>query len=204
MKELELTLRLRNNRLKQRRDALGMTQAALAAAAGVGVATYQELEGLRRSPQVQGAFGGRWREVALQLARFHCVEPEVLFPPSVLKVETPVASRKVDGDDLSPLLTQHQQRLLEAPDVAHDREELREQVAFALSRLSPREAQVLRLRFGLDGDGARTFDEIGAVLEVGKERVRQIEAKALRTLRHPKRCAALVAFNEPSAEASHG
>lgn len=185
MKELELTLRLRNNRLKQRRDALGMTQAALAAAAGVSVAAYQELEGLRRSPQAGDAGGWRWREAALLLARFHCVEPEVLFPPSVLKVETSVASRKVDAAELSPLLTQHQQRLLEAPDVAHDREELREQVKLALARLSPREAQVLRLRFGLDGDGVRTLNEIGAALDVGPERVRQIEAKALQKLKKP-------------------
>lgn len=204
MKELELTLRLRNNRLKERRDALGMSQAELAAAAGVSVSAYQELEALRRSPQTHGDGCWRWRDIALQLARFHCVEPEELFPPSVLAVETPVASRRVNGDDIFPLLSQHQERLLEAPDVAHDREELRERVRYALASLSPREAEVLRQRFGLDGGEERTLNEIGAALDVGPERVRQIEARALRRLRHPKRSRPLAAFSPQAKEASDG
>ncbi len=187
MKELELTLRVRNNRLKERRDALGMTQAELADAAGVSLSAYQELEGLRRSAQVSGDGCCRWRDIALQLARFHCVEPAELFPPSVLTINTPVATRRINGDDLFPLLSQHQERLLEGPDVAHDRDELREQVRLALASLRPREAEVLRQRFGLDGGEERTLEQVGAALEVGPERIRQIEAGALRRLRHPKR-----------------
>ncbi len=203
MKELELTLRLRNNRLKERREALRMSQAAFAAAAGISLAAYQALEALRGSPYVRSEGCWRWKDVALQLARFHCVEPEELFPPSVLGVDTAVATRRLDGDDLFPLLSQDQERLLlEGPDAEHDRAELREQVQHALASLRPREAEVLRQRFGLDGEEPRTLDEVGSTLGVLGERVRQIEARALRLLRHPKRSRALAAFTSQPGEAA--
>lgn len=64
---------------------------------------------------------------------------------------------------------------------------LREQLEDVLSSLSPREARVLRLRFGLDDGRARTLEEVGQAFGVTRERIRQIEAKALRKLRHPSR-----------------
>jgi RNA polymerase primary sigma factor len=73
---------------------------------------------------------------------------------------------------------------------------LREQVAGVLDQLDPREAQVIRLRFGI-GDGCpRTLEEVGAVFNVTRERIRQIEAKALRKLRHPVRSHRLRGFVE--------
>ena len=64
---------------------------------------------------------------------------------------------------------------------------LKEQLAEVMSTLTPREAKVLRLRFGLDDGKARTLEEVGKEFEVTRERIRQIEAKALRKLRHPSR-----------------
>ena len=64
---------------------------------------------------------------------------------------------------------------------------LREQLVDVLETLTPREAKVLRLRFGLDDGRARTLEEVGLVFGVTRERIRQIEAKALRKLRHPTR-----------------
>ena len=64
---------------------------------------------------------------------------------------------------------------------------LKEQLAEVMSTLTPREAKVLRLRFGLDDGKARTLEEVGREFEVTRERIRQIEAKALRKLRHPSR-----------------
>ena len=64
---------------------------------------------------------------------------------------------------------------------------LREQLNEVMSTLTPREAKVLRLRFGLDDGKARTLEEVGREFEVTRERIRQIEAKALRKLRHPSR-----------------
>jgi len=76
---------------------------------------------------------------------------------------------------------------------------LKEQMEAVLDTLTEREAQVLRLRFGI-GDGyPRTLEEVGAIFNVTRERVRQIEAKALRKLRHPTRSRRLRTFLELGA-----
>ena len=64
---------------------------------------------------------------------------------------------------------------------------LREDLAEVLCTLSPRERDVLRLRFGMDDGRQRTLEEVGQLFGVTRERIRQIEAKALRKLRHPNR-----------------
>jgi RNA polymerase primary sigma factor len=64
---------------------------------------------------------------------------------------------------------------------------LKEQLLNVLDTLTPREEKVLRLRFGLDDGRARTLEEVGKEFNVTRERIRQIEAKALRKLRHPSR-----------------
>ena len=64
---------------------------------------------------------------------------------------------------------------------------LKEQLIDVLDTLTSREEKVLRLRFGLDDGRARTLEEVGREFKVTRERIRQIEAKALRKLRHPSR-----------------
>ena len=64
---------------------------------------------------------------------------------------------------------------------------LREQLEEIIQTLTPREAKVLKLRFGLEDGKARTLEEVGKEFQVTRERIRQIEAKALRKLRHPSR-----------------
>ena len=64
---------------------------------------------------------------------------------------------------------------------------LREQLCEVLHTLTPREEHVLKLRFGLDDGRTRTLEEVGKVFNITRERIRQIEAKALRKLRHPSR-----------------
>ena len=64
---------------------------------------------------------------------------------------------------------------------------LKEQLMSVLSTLTPREEMVLKLRFGLEDGRARTLEEVGKEFKVTRERIRQIEAKALRKLRHPSR-----------------
>jgi len=64
---------------------------------------------------------------------------------------------------------------------------LKEQIEEVLTALTPREQRVLRLRFGLEDGRSRTLEEVGQEFNVTRERIRQIEAKALRKLRHPSR-----------------
>jgi RNA polymerase primary sigma factor len=71
---------------------------------------------------------------------------------------------------------------------------LKEQLEEVMNTLTPREAKVLKLRFGLEDGKARTLEEVGREFEVTRERIRQIEAKALRKLRHPSRSKKLKDF----------
>jgi RNA polymerase primary sigma factor len=73
---------------------------------------------------------------------------------------------------------------------------LKEQLEDVLETLTEREERVLRLRFGLDDGRPRTLEEVGQVFGVTRERIRQIEAKALRKLRHPSRSKKLKDFLE--------
>ena len=73
---------------------------------------------------------------------------------------------------------------------------LKEQLMDVLDTLTPREEKVLKLRFGLEDGRARTLEEVGKEFQVTRERIRQIEAKALRKLRHPSRSKKLRDFLE--------
>ena len=74
-----------------------------------------------------------------------------------------------------------------APADAAAHQLLKEQVMDVLASLAPRERKVLELRFGLEDGRSRTLEEVGREFHVTRERIRQIEAKALRKLRHPSR-----------------
>ena len=84
----------------------------------------------------------------------------------------------------------------DAPAKTVAQELLREDLAEVLSGLSPRERDVLRLRFGMDDGRQRTLEEVGQLFGVTRERIRQIEAKALRKLRHPNRSKRLKEYVE--------
>jgi RNA polymerase primary sigma factor len=91
--------------------------------------------------------------------------------------------------------------LIKAPDAvdphaAVEASMLTELVADALAELTPREQHILRMRFGLGDADDHTLEEVGKVFGVTRERIRQIEAKALEKLRHPSRARKLIAFAE--------
>jgi RNA polymerase primary sigma factor len=74
--------------------------------------------------------------------------------------------------------------------------DLSDQTSKVLASLAPREEKVLRMRFGIGEKQDFTLEEVGKVLGVTRERVRQIEAKAIRRLRHPTRVKLLKGFSE--------
>ena len=75
---------------------------------------------------------------------------------------------------------------------------LKEKMASVLRKLSPREERIIRMRFGFEDGNPRTLEEVGQVFAVTRERIRQIEAKALRKLRHPSRSSLVRTFLEGS------
>jgi RNA polymerase primary sigma factor len=81
-----------------------------------------------------------------------------------------------------------------SPSDSADLEGMSETVREMLSTLTPREAKVLRMRFGLGMNTDHTLEEVGKQFDVTRERIRQIEAKALRKLRHPSRAERLRSF----------
>ena len=102
--------------------------------------------------------------------------------PEPLSLEMPVGEE--DDSHLSDFL-QDSEAL--SPNEAISRAILREKIEEALDQLSPRERDVLKMRFGLDDGYAHTLEEVGKHFRVTRERIRQIEAKALKKLRHPGR-----------------
>ena len=102
--------------------------------------------------------------------------------PDPVSLDTPVGEE--DDSHLGDFIQDEQ---VTVPVVAVKYTMLREQLSEVLDTLTPREQQVLRLRFGLDDGRPRTLEEVGRDFNVTRERIRQIEAKALRKLRHPSR-----------------
>ncbi|HEX6817224.1 MAG TPA: RNA polymerase sigma factor RpoD [Ktedonobacterales bacterium] len=99
-----------------------------------------------------------------------------------VSLETPIGEE--DDSHLGDFIEDHTAL---APAEAASHQILKEQVKDALNGLTQREQEVLRLRFGLDDGRSRTLEEVGKEFKVTRERIRQIEAKALRKLRHPSR-----------------
>ncbi|GAK11477.1 RNA polymerase sigma factor RpoD [Geomicrobium sp. JCM 19039] len=108
-----------------------------------------------------------------------------------VSLETPIGEE--DDSHLGDFI-EDQEAL--APSDAAAYELLKEQLEDVLDTLTDREENVLRLRFGLDDGRTRTLEEVGKVFGVTRERIRQIEAKALRKLRHPSRSKRLKDFME--------
>jgi RNA polymerase primary sigma factor len=99
-----------------------------------------------------------------------------------ISLETPI------GEDEDSLLGDFiEDKEVENPSVQTDYNLLKEQIRSVLSTLPPREQEVLRMRFGLDDGYSLTLEEVGLYFNVTRERIRQIEAKALKKLRHFKR-----------------
>ena len=112
-----------------------------------------------------------------------------------ISIETPVGEK--DESHLGDFIEDQQQV---SPAEAVINLNLRAQTSQVLKSLSPREEKVIKMRFGLEDGSEHTLEEVGQRFAVTRERIRQIEAKALRKLRHPSRSRRLKAFVEPDSD----
>ncbi|MHB1456940.1 MAG: RNA polymerase sigma factor RpoD [Armatimonadota bacterium] len=119
------------------------------------------------------------KEMELPVER---VSEIIRIAPEPLSLETPIGE-----EEDSHLADFIQDQETVSPDEAASHQLLRERIVEVLSELSARERDVLRMRFGLDDGYPRTLEEVGRHFQVTRERIRQIEAKAIKKLRHAKR-----------------
>ena len=116
----------------------------------------------------------------------------------ILKIaKEPLSMENPVGDDEDSTIGDFiEDEKLSSPVEVTTRESLKETTGDLLANLSPREAKVLKMRFGIDMSTDHTLEEVGRQFDVTRERIRQIEAKALRKLRHPSRAHKLQSFLE--------
>lgn len=189
--ESESLVRLRlithNARLVDSRKEHGLTGEDMAQAAKISRGRLRDIENLRANPTENEII-----KIACTLEK----PTDYLFPEHLLSaVEAGVFSRrKVELPERDVLfLTEHRQRCLlsdggiEAVETKVDREILTKDIARVLQELKPKEQRVLKLRFGLEDGWSRTHEQVGAEFYLTRERIRQIECKALRLLRCPSR-----------------
>ena len=131
---------------------------------------------------------------AEEIGRYMGISPEevrkaLIFARKPISLETPIGQE--GSSDLTDFL---EDRNRVSPAEATARLKLSEQTLESLRTLTPREEKVLKLRFGIDEKGGHTLAEVGKVFDVSRERIRQIETRALRKLRHPARSKQLKAI----------
>ena len=108
-----------------------------------------------------------------------------------ISLETPIGEE--ESSHLGDFI---EDKALASPSDAAIKVNLKEQTASLLKTLTPREERIIKMRFGMDDGSEHTLEEVGNTFSVTRERIRQIEAKALRKLRHPSRSEKLRAFLE--------
>ena len=109
--------------------------------------------------------------------------------PEPLSLETPIGEEE---DSHLADFVEDQEAMSPSEAAAHTL--LRREIEDALDKLTPREREVIRMRFGLDDGSPRTLEEVGRSFKVTRERIRQIEAKALKKLKHPTKSRKLREF----------
>ena len=156
------------------------------------IETINKLNRVRR--QLLQRFG---REATPEELSIEMELPEYKINKILKIAKEPLSMENPVGDDDDSTIGDFiEDEKLSSPVEVTTRESLKETTGELLANLSPREAKVLKMRFGIDMSTDHTLEEVGRQFDVTRERIRQIEAKALRKLRHPSRAHKLQSFLE--------
>ena len=156
------------------------------------IETINKLNRVRR--QLLQKFG---REATPEELAIEMELPEYKINKILKIAKEPLSMENPVGDDEDSTIGDFiEDTNLSSPVEVTTRESLKETTSDLLANLSPREAKVLKMRFGIDMSTDHTLEEVGRQFDVTRERIRQIEAKALRKLRHPSRAHKLQSFLE--------
>ena len=187
--EYRIDLKVRNNLILSAIELAGYKNVAqFCKAANLGQTLIGSLINFKTSPI---ASTGDLTPTAQSLCDFLGLLPEELWTKEQLAFVLPTNKSHFSMNHKEMVLTlaRHTGELLEAPapDAGLEEEDRHRVVAEMLDSLTPREAKVLRLRFGIDTQSELTLEEVSAKFDVCRERIRQIETKAIRKLKHPTR-----------------
>ncbi len=156
------------------------------------IETINKLNRVRR--QLLQKFG---REATPEELAIEMELPEYKINKILKIAKEPLSMENPVGDDEDSTIGDFiEDTNLSSPVEVTTRDSLKETTSDLLANLSPREAKVLKMRFGIDMSTDHTLEEVGRQFDVTRERIRQIEAKALRKLRHPSRAHKLQSFLE--------
>lgn len=162
-----------NNRLIRAREALGyMTCRQAAIAIGVHYQSLTDLESFKKSPW--STLKNNWTKTASAVAMAYAYHPSELWPEVVRELEARVLVLEV-----SAVSKTYEQKLPEL----ESGQNLKSVTDKALSTLDSRERKILEERFGIRGEGEKTLDVVGEIEGLSRERVRQLEARALKNIR---------------------
>lgn len=205
MRDIRVDIKVRNNRILVAIEKAGYKSVA-AFCRENGIDGYQQVNdliGMRSSPisfrlPPRGSTKhdwnrpllSQWTPITLRLADALNCDPSDLFSQSIVEMEPlkrntaylATTSEKVRG-----WLTERAEDRIENPEQKLLATELCETIAEKLTTLTPREEMVIKMRFGMGEYDAHTLEEAGRALNVTRMRIRQIESKALRKMRHPAR-----------------
>jgi len=184
-KDLHVTIRVHNNHLLKRRTKLGYSQRLMAQAVGISLGHYTALEALKRQPYEIHKGIATWTKAATMIAEYLDVPLEELFPASILAVQQPIVSFTSSAEALLALSQASQDYT--SPERWIGEEGQREVIDKAVATLPDQLRHTIIKRFGLDDGEEKSRSQVGSDLNVGRERMRQIEEKALRFMRHPRR-----------------
>ena len=189
--EYRIKVTVRNNLILNAIESAGhKSVSAFCDAVGLHKTALTELIAMRKPPLNNN---GEFSQIAKLLMEELCALPTDLWTSEqlTLKLKRNSAQRDVSSEGMRAALGTHAEEMLELmkpndPDEAVLKGEMMSVVDEQLGTLSPRSANILRMRFGIGCD-EHTLEEVGKAFGLHKERVRQIEAKALRHLKHPSR-----------------
>ena len=197
MNDIRVDIKVRNNRLITLIEEQYGNVAQFCKTHRMSQQVVGDYANLKETPLRRGkeSVGGDWKDSAEKIADALGVLPDEIWPEHMqeLKLKVNTGHTAVSSSMMGTLLGVDRRA---SPVLAYEQREAKSVVAHVLQSLTDREQQVLALRYGLGGEEPKTLGEIGKVIGGSPERIRQIESKALRKLRHPKRSGLLKEIDE--------
>lgn len=194
MKEYRIDLKIKNNLILKKIEEAGYkTLGEFCRLNGMKNQSSRigEFINLKRSPLTSE---GEFYDIILKISDLLMCSPENLFSEEQMTMELKTNKRSIEVQEAEiKFMIKNNNNIKSLEEIIYN-ENLSNKIEESLNLLTPREEKVLKMRFGIDDGKEHTLEAIGKIFGVQKERIRQIEAKALRKLRHPDRRLKLLPF----------